>query len=48
MGFAEKYCSNSDKDKPENKAKKVISDDAFAISELLEAVRIELWRGARK
>lgn len=30
------YTTASEKDKPENKNKKVISDDAFAIADFLE------------
>jgi len=36
MKFTEKYCAERDKAKPENKDKKVISDDAFAIGESIE------------
>lgn len=32
----EKYTTQEDKEKPENKNKKVISNDAFAIADFLE------------
>jgi len=34
--LAEIYCRDSEKTSPENKDKKIISDDAFAICEYLE------------
>jgi hypothetical protein len=34
--LSEKYVSNSEKEKPENKSKKVLSDDAFAVCEFIE------------
>ncbi len=36
MEKLEKYTPNSEKGKEENKGKKVISDDAFAICEFIE------------
>jgi hypothetical protein len=38
MSFAEKYTSISEKDLSESKNKKIISDDAFAIGEMMEAL----------
>ena len=32
----DKYCSVSEKDKAENKEKKVISNDAFALADIIE------------
>ena len=34
--LSEKYIPTSEKSKPENKDKKVLSDDAFAICEFIE------------
>ena len=36
MNFDEKYCSDSEKAKEENKDKKVISDDAFAVGDIIQ------------
>ena len=36
MNFTEKYASFSEKDKPENKDKKIISDDFYAVGEVLD------------
>jgi len=47
MEFKNRYCSTSDKDKPENKEKKALSDDAFAIGEMLDEIRIQMFRAAR-
>ena len=44
MEFALKYISASDKQADPKSKKKVISDDAFAIGELLERIHIELFR----
>lgn len=46
MEFEEKYCSESEKAKPENKDKKVLSDDAYALGEQMEKInaRIALFR----
>jgi len=43
MDFSEKYVIESDKADPKQKDKKVISDDAFVLAELLELLikRIE-------
>ncbi len=35
----EKYTTSSEKDKIENKEKKVISDDAFAIADLINDLK---------
>lgn len=49
MEFIEKYVSVSEKDKPENKDKKIISDDAFALGELLSELNKRLeWLGNKK
>ena len=41
-----KYTTQNEKDKPDNKDKKVISDDAFAIVDLINdlANKLELLR----
>ena len=44
MEFALKYISASDKQADPKSKKKVISDDAFAIGEMLEKIQIELFR----
>ena len=36
MTFKEEYTNTTKKDKMENKKKKVISDDAFAIGDMIE------------
>jgi len=36
MVFKDKYAPDSEKAKPQNKDKKIISDDAFAIGEVIE------------
>lgn len=38
MKFEDKYTSESEKSKPENKDKKVITDDAYAIAEIINAL----------
>lgn len=38
MSFKENYCDETDKTKPENKDKKIISDDAYAIGEILDNI----------
>ena len=38
MEFQEKYTSITDKDIIENKDKKIISDDAFAIGEIIQGL----------
>ena len=38
MKFQEKYTSLSEKDIIENKDKKIISDDAFAVGEMIEGL----------
>lgn len=52
MKFTEKYCSDSEKTKLENKAKKAIADDAYALGEVLqdlgnkiEKLRVSLLNG---
>ena len=47
MAFKDTHCSAKHKDKPENKDKTVLSDDAFAIGDLLDQIRSELFRGNR-
>jgi hypothetical protein len=42
MNFEEKYCMQSEKDKPENKDKKSISDDSFALGEVLDEIQKEI------
>ena len=42
MTFNEKYARESEKTKPENKDKKVISDDAFAIGEIIDLLSTKL------
>ena len=44
MNFAEKYCSISEKDKPDNKTKKIISDDAYALGEIIQTLIGEIER----
>lgn len=44
MKILDKYVSESDKDKPESKDKKVISDDSFAVCEFLDGVIDKLER----
>ena len=36
MSFEEKYCSESEKGEEKNKDKKVISDDAFALGDIIQ------------
>lgn len=36
MGFKEKYANTADKEKPENKDKIILSNDAFAVGEIIE------------
>jgi len=38
MQFKDKYVVQAEKDKPENKNKKIISDDAYAIGEMLQSI----------
>jgi len=47
MEFTNKYCRTSDMSKPENKGKTALSDDAFAIGEMLDEIRIQMFRAAR-
>jgi len=47
MEFALKYISTSDKQADPKSKKKVISDDAFAVGELLDQIRIQLFRSNR-
>lgn len=39
MKFEDKYCAASDKDKPENGGKKIISDEAYAMCEVNDTLR---------
>ena len=45
--FEQKYCSEKDKDKPENKAKIPISNEGFAMCECLEELRKMIFRLGR-
>lgn len=45
MEFTDKYISTSDKLLDAKSTKTVISDDSFAIGELLEKIMIQLSRG---
>ena len=36
MSFEEKYCSESEKGEEKNKDKKAISDDAFALGDVIQ------------
>jgi hypothetical protein len=38
MKFGDKYCAESDKNKAENSGKKAISEDGYAIGELIQAL----------
>jgi len=38
MKLIEKYCPDSEKTKPENENKKVLSDDGYAICEFIESL----------
>jgi len=44
MNFKEKYINEAEKTKPEHKEKIVLSDDSFAIAELIEEIRINIKR----
>lgn len=44
MTFKDKYTPASEKDKPENKNKKVISDDAYAIGDIIQSLMKEIER----
>lgn len=44
MKFEDKYTNDSGKTKPENKDKTVLSNDTYAIGELLDKLVIELRR----
>ena len=48
MEFKDKYCPTSEKDKLGNKDKKILSEEAYAMSELLDQIRIQLFRGSKK
>lgn len=47
MEFEKQYCLVSEKDKIENKDKKPIADEAYAMCELLSQIRKQLFRSAR-
>jgi len=38
MSFEEKYCGDSEKAKEENKDKKIISNDAFALGDIIQTL----------
>ena len=42
MEFKEKYTNEKEKEKPEEKGKIVLSNDAFALGEVLEELRQKL------
>lgn len=42
--FKERYCSDSEKAKEENKEKKVLSDDAFALGEVIDDLKDNIIR----
>jgi len=42
MEFQEKYTSITDKDMIQNKDKKIISDDAFALGEVIQQLIIKI------
>jgi hypothetical protein len=42
MEFKDRYVSISEKDKIENKDKKIISEDAFALGEVIEDLKNKL------
>lgn len=44
MGFKDKYVMDTEANKPENKDKKIISDDAYAIGEMIESLKDMLER----
>lgn len=46
MGYND-YCTAAESTKPENKDKKVVSNDAKAIIDLLEELRKEIFRSNR-
>ena len=43
MEFQDTYTSTSDQALPQNKDKKIISDDAFAIGELLDKILTKIF-----
>lgn len=45
--FNDTYISTSDKLIDDKSEKKVLSDDAYAIGDLLDKIRIQLFRGNR-
>ena len=48
MEFKDKYTSTSEKDKEENKDKKALSEEGYAMCELLDQIRIQLFRSTKK
>lgn len=48
MEFKDKYCNEKDKDKPENINKIVLTNESFAVCELLYDIKVQLFRTARK
>ena len=42
MEFQEKYTSTSDKALTQNKDKKIISDDAFALGDIIQGLILQL------
>jgi len=42
MNFTDKYTTQDEKNKPQNKEKKVVSDDCFAMGEALEALAYQI------
>lgn len=44
MNLNSKYTTESEKTKPENKDKKVLTDDAFAVCEFLEELNNSIER----
>lgn len=45
--FTDKYISEADKLVDDKSEKIVLSNDAFVIGELLEQIKIQLFRGSR-
>ena len=46
--FTDKYISTADKLLDAKSEKIVLSDDTFAVGKLLDEIRIQLFRGARR
>jgi hypothetical protein len=47
MAFKEKYISKSDAQANPGHGKKEISDDAFALGEVLDEIMIQIFRSSR-